>query len=58
MACTSPKRDSVARAAFARVGLAGADHHAGAGLQESAGHHQSDTSGAAGDQGALTGQIE
>ena len=43
---------------FARVGLAGADHHAGAGLQQSAGHHQPDAPGSAGDQGALTGQIE
>jgi hypothetical protein len=43
---------------FACVGLAGADYHAGAGLQEPAGNHQPDTSGPAGDQGALTGQVE
>ena len=42
----------------ARLGLARADVHAGAGLQQSARHHQADPAGAAGDHGHLAGQVE
>ena len=57
MARTSPNRTLFLRLS-ARFCLAGADHHADAGLEQSAGDHHPDASGAAGDERGFAAQVE